>query len=46
MLNDEKFLEWAKPVTQNINRLWAVLLWVLLLVLVEAGAILWLILKK
>lgn len=46
MLNDQKFLEWATPVTQNIRRLWTVFLWVLLLVLVEAGAIIWLIVKK
>lgn len=46
MLNDEKFVEWASAVDQNIHRLWAVLLWVLLLALVEAGAILWLCLKN
>lgn len=45
MLNDQKFLEWAQPVTQNIRRLWTVFLWTLLLVLVEAGAIVWLIVR-
>lgn len=46
MLEDDKFLEWAVPVTQNIRRLWAVLLWTLLLAFIEAGAIILLLLKR